>query len=240
MRKPEIDTNTMQGSDKYCLYSFFSSSACQRIVIAAHLKSIPLTFSYLDLRDAPLAEQLKSSGQRLPANVPALVVTHYDGSTTLIRDAVQILEYFEERFPDANPLLPPTNQIKRRELTRDFMDIITIDVEPPTSSRLAKAIRGALEDQESFATGVFDEGFAKYESLLKSSRGKEAEACLYTVGDDVTLADICLVPTVERAITYRMDLTMAPHVRRIYNHLKQLPAFSNADWRKHANSHRRL
>ena len=35
--------------DTFHLYSFFSSSCCQRIIIAAHLKSIPLTYSYVNL-----------------------------------------------------------------------------------------------------------------------------------------------------------------------------------------------
>lgn len=243
MRKPDcLDRRTTQATDKLCLYAFFSSSCCQRITIAAHLKSIPLAFSYLDLCNGALAG--KSSGElKLSTSVPTLVITHRDGTTSLVRGTIDILEYFEERFPNSYPLLPPRAEAKRRQLVRDFIDVITIDIEPPTSSRMARrtwASGGGLEEQEASATAAFCRSFAAYQALLRSTRRAEAETCLYTVGDEVTLADICLVPTVEQAINYKMDMSAAPHVMRIYNHLRTLPAFTGVDWRKHGRSERRL
>lgn len=240
MRKPEVALHT---NEKYCLYSFFSSTCCQRIIIASHLKSIPLTCYYVDLRDDTLAKHFKEDPS-LSANIPTLIVTHEDGTTTVVRQAINILEYFEERFPDSYPLLP--SQTNGRTLTREFANIINIDVEPALSCRVAKrasVIGGGFgfEGQEIFATGAFRDGFAAYQARLESTRGAEAKTCLYTVGDHVTLADVCLVPAVEQAVAYGIDMSNLPHVMRIYRHLKKQPEFvANSNWRKHMASNRRL
>ena len=48
------------------------------------------------------------------------------------------------------------------------------------------------------------------------------------VGDDVTIADLCLVPQVYSANRSHVDLTPYPNVRRVNAALEQLPAFRKA------------
>ncbi|KAJ6785262.1 hypothetical protein PWT90_07696 [Aphanocladium album] len=235
----------MQANEKYCLYSFFSSPCCHRVIIAAHLKSLPLTLSYIDLRDDALARYFKQDAA-FSAQIPTLVVTHGDGTTTIVPQAANILEYFEKRFPDTYPMLPPAKRPKARALTREFASILNFAVHPEPScgaGKRASVTGGSLgfEEQEIFTTFAFRDGFAAYQALLQSSRGSEARTCLYTVGDCVTLADICLVPAVEQAITFSIDMSCVPDIMRIYNHLRTLPEFSsNIGWRKQLKSHRRL
>jgi maleylacetoacetate isomerase len=64
-----------------------------------------------------------------------------------------------------------------------------------------------------------------YETLVKESVGR------YSVGDEVTMADICLAPTVEAALRWNVDFESLPIVLRIYLRLKGLPAFEMGDWR---------
>nr|WKQ63398.1 glutathione S-transferase GSTZ [Beauveria bassiana] len=248
MRKP--DTAMMAG-ESYCLHTFFSSSSCQRIRIAAHLKSIPLTMLYLDLRDD--TKHISNDSSRSAAHVPTLIVTHSDGTSTAIRQAVDILEYFEERFPDTCPLLPSSasQSSRARALVRDFVNIIAVDVVeqqqqfPAGGSSNAVSNRASVtghgfEEQHQRATVAFRRVLASYQQLLESARGADAKTCLYTVGDAITLADVCLVPAMEQAVAYGVDMAGLQHVARIYNHLKKLPAFTDFDWRKHATANRRL
>lgn len=64
-----------------------------------------------------------------------------------------------------------------------------------------------------------------YETMVKGSAGR------YSVGDEVTMADICLAPTVEAALRWNVDFESLPIVLRIYERLKVLPAFEMGDWK---------
>ncbi|OAA60845.1 Maleylacetoacetate isomerase [Cordyceps fumosorosea ARSEF 2679] len=222
----------MDPAETFCLHSFYCSSCAQRIIIAAHLKSIPLTFSYVNLSTQEQHDLEYTQSLNPSHSVPTLVITdETKGIRVVIRQSVSILEYFEERFPDRYPLLPPIGaEAEKRALIRDFTNIITSDVQPPTNSRIAKrvkAIRDRLEDQVDFAKACFTDGFKAYEALLQTHGGDGG----FTVGDAVTMADVCLVPAIDQATIYKMDMGFAPRVMEIYTNLKTLPAFQAADWR---------
>ncbi|KAG5315693.1 MAAI2 isomerase, partial [Pseudoatta argentina] len=57
------------------------------------------------------------------------------------------------------------------------------------------------------------------EKLLSSSAGK------YCVGDEITLADCCLVPQIYNARKFHVDLTPFSTILRIGRHLEHHPAF---------------
>ncbi|GKZ28514.1 hypothetical protein AbraIFM66950_008373 [Aspergillus brasiliensis] len=215
----------MENQDIFELYSFWCSSCCQRIIIAAHLKGIPLKFTYVDLRtrghhDAKYKDKLNPS-----ASVPTLVVHHPDGNKTIIRQSMTILEYFDERYPDQSPLLPPVSAWQDRIKVRDLVNIIAIDVQAPTNSRIAKRVRSVRdneEDQDGFVRQAFTDGFQAYEALISPSSK-------YSFGDQVTLADVVLVPTVDQALLYNMNLEFVPNLLRVYQSLKELEAFKAGD-----------
>ena len=50
----------------------------------------------------------------------------------------------------------------------------------------------------------------------------------YCVGDQVTIADICLVPQVYNARRWNVHLEPFPTIARIAEQLKELPAFKAA------------
>ncbi|KAJ5140265.1 Maleylacetoacetate isomerase [Penicillium atrosanguineum] len=221
--------------------SFYCSSCCQQIIIAAYLKGIPLEFTYIDLGAREhTTEEYKQYNPS--ASVPILVVTSENGEKTTIRQSMTILEYFEERFPDIAPLFPPA--LRDRVIVRDLVNIIAIDTQPPTNSRIAqrvKSIRGKLEDQVGFVKQAFTDGFRAYESLLT----KQAEEGTFSFGGSLSMADVVLVPAVDQALMYRLDLDIVPNVKRIYLALKELEPFKAADWRNQGGhtgeiSHSRL
>src|SRR5271169_3971506 len=64
-----------------------------------------------------------------------------------------------------------------------------------------------------------------YENLLKGWAG------LYSVGDNVTMADVVLAPTVEAGLRWGIDFSVLPTVWGIYGRLKVMDAFEEGDWR---------
>lgn len=219
-------------TDTFHLYSYFCSSCCQRIIIAAHLKGISLEYTYIDLgTKAHTTDEYKESNPS--ASVPTLVVTSADGEKIIIRQSMTILDYFEERFPDISPLLP--RELRNRAQVRDLVNIIAIDTQPTTNARIVhrvKDIRGSDDDLDKFAKQAFTDGFQAYESLLVKQGGEGR----YSFGDTVSMADVVLVPTVDQALLYSMDLDFVPNLKRIHSALKELEAFKAADWRNQGDT----
>lgn len=221
----------MDAEATFHLYSYYCSSCCQRIIIAAHLKGVPLEFSYIDLGQKEHRTDEYKTVLNPSASVPTLVVTPRNGGKkTIIRQSMTILEYLEESFPNRAPLLPPVSAMLDRVQVRDLANIIAIDTQPPTNSRIAqrvKALRGNLDDQVAFVKQAFTDGFQAYEDLLV----KQAQGGSYSFGNTVSIADVVLVPAVDQALMYRMDLDFVPNVKRVYFALKELEAFKAANWR---------
>ncbi|KGO76030.1 Glutathione S-transferase/chloride channel, C-terminal [Penicillium italicum] len=144
-----------------------------------------------------------------------------------------ILDYFEERFPDISPLLP--RRLQDRVQVRNLVNIIAMDTQSTTNACIVhrvKDIRGSNDDRDKFAKQAFTEGFQAYESLLV----KQGEEGTYSFGDTVSMADVVLVPTVDQALLYRMDLDFVPNIKRIHSTFKELEAFEAADWRNQGDT----
>ncbi|KAF2256978.1 maleylacetoacetate isomerase [Trematosphaeria pertusa] len=219
----------------YHLYTFYCSSCAARIRIATNLKRIPVISHYVNMQsDEHETEDYRELNPS--ASIPTLVVETSNGargepSKFSITQSVAILEYFEEVFPDSSPLLPPPSQPEARARVRELMYIITSDIFPPTNARIAQRVRGirnSRDDQMSFARTIFNEGFTAYEKMLERySKGKK-----YSAGDEVTLADVCLVPQVQQARFYGVvDLGQWPLLSGVIGRLEDLEAFRKAGWK---------
>src|ERR1039458_6911970 len=181
---------TLEAQPLYHLYTYFRSSCSARVLIAARLMGIRLTFSYVDLgKGEHHTESFKSLNPS--ESVPVLVVHDSDGEIA-ITQLITILEYLEEISPrnqNQVSLLPPTNRPKDRAKVRELVGIIATDVFPPINGRIAqlvRGIRGEVTDQIKFVHQVISTGFTAYELMLQDCSGK------YSFKDVVTMADVCL------------------------------------------------
>jgi len=82
------------------------------------------------------------------------------------------------------------------------------------------ALKLPAEEKPKWAYNVITDGFAKLEKMLQSHSGT------FCVGDNVTFADICLVPQVNNAIRFKVDMTAFPNIMRINEKLLTLDSFS--------------
>lgn len=217
----------------YHLYTFFASSCASRIRIAFYLKDVPLVSHYIDMQN----DEHESEAYRAinpSAAIPVLVVETLNKDTNetskfTLSQSVAILEYLEEVIPSQRPLLPPLSQPVDRARVRELMYIVTSDIFPPTNSRISgrvRKIRDSVDDKNDFVMKVLSEGFSAYESLLERySKGKK-----YSVSDEVTLADVCLVPQVEQARFYKLDFGIWPLLSGVIENLEKLDAFKKSGY----------
>lgn len=208
---------------EYELYSYFRSSCSARVRIAAHWKGLELNYKYVHL----LKDEQKADGYTgLNPNksVPTLVIRE-DGQEFLIRQSVAILEYLEERHPDLPKLLPAPSNVIGRAKVRDLVNIVACDIQPVTNLRILNKVRPLGADANEWQQTFMTAGLSAYEAIASETAGK------YSVGDEVTMADVILAPAVDGALRFKVDMNKFPTIKRIYDELASLEAFKKGNWK---------
>jgi maleylacetoacetate isomerase len=228
---------------KLTLHTYFRSSCSARLRIALNLKSIPYESIYVNLlKDEQQTETYKKLNPS--ASVPALVIPASDSatqhtSTFAIGQSIAALEYLEEAYPNATPrLLPPISEPGGRAAVRSLVQIIASDVQPLTNMRVMRRVSAqAGGDQEAaskWARELMMQGFEAFEAAVGKSGGK------YCVGDEMTLADVVLVPAVWGAERYGVEIGRYPKIKEVYERMLQEPAVQKAHWKNQEDTPQEL
>ena len=202
------------------LFSFWRSLAAFRVRIALNLKGQAYDVVSTDLlkgeQFAP--EYLKINPQGV---VPALVMD--DG--TVLTQSMAILEYLDEVYPE--PALMPSDALARARV-RTLAMIAVADTHPLVVPRIRKYITqdmGHSEDElNAWIHNWQKAGLAAIEAHLTDD-GTSGQFC---EGDQISLADICLVPQVGGAIQFNIDVSAYPNCKRIFDNCMQNAAFFDA------------
>ncbi|XP_066468201.1 maleylacetoacetate isomerase isoform X2 [Tiliqua scincoides] len=196
-------------SEKPVLYSYFRSSCSWRVRIALALKGIAYELVPVNL--------LKDGGQQLTSEfkavnpmqqVPALRI---DGVT--LSQSLAIIEYLEETRPNTR-ILP--QDPKKRAQVRMISDHIASGIQPLQNVTILQQMG---EKKLEWAQRCISHGFQALEQILQETAGR------YCVGDEVSMADLCLVPQVYNAERYKVELAPYPTIIRINKALLELEAF---------------
>ena len=201
------------------LFGYWRSSAAYRVRIALNLKNLECEHVSVHLvKDG--GEQHKADYKALNPN--ELVPTLVDGDVRL-NQSMAILDYLEAKYPDVN-LLPQeiADNARCRALALD----IACDVHPLNNLRILQYLSGPLAASDEQKTQWYHHwlhvGFTAFEQTLAETAGR------YCYGDDITWADICLVPQVYNAERFNLDMSAYPKIVEIAERLRQLPAFAEA------------
>jgi len=174
------------------------------------LKNIACEYVSVDLLSGE--SESPEHRQRNPLGyVPALQLSN--GSCLI--ESVAILEWAEESYPE--PKLLPGNSFDRAQI-RGLTEVISADTQP--LQNLSAQIRHSADPAERvrWAQHWIRNGLEAYEILAKHSAG------LYSVGDQITLADLCLIPQCYNAIRNEVDLAAYPRIQRIYENAMKTEA----------------
>ncbi len=201
------------------LYTFFRSSASFRVRIALNHKGLAYEPALVSL---PKGEHL-AAGYR-SVNPQGLVPALQDGEH-LLTQSLAIIEYLDEAHP--GPKLLPAAPLDRAYV-RALSQIIACEIHPLNNLRVLKHVRKTCALDEA---GVNDwyrhwiaEGFRSLEAFLTDN----ARHGRYCFGDQVTMADCCLVPQVFNAQRYDCDLGPYPTLMRLHEACMRLEAFVRA------------
>ncbi|XP_044021748.1 maleylacetoacetate isomerase isoform X1 [Siniperca chuatsi] len=194
---------------KPVLHGYFRSSCSWRVRIAFSLKGIEY--------DQVPVNLIKDGGQQLTQQyktlnpmqqVPAVEI---DGIT--LSQSLAVIQYMDETRP--GPRLLPADPKKRAQV-RMISDLIASGIQPLQNLYVIQKI-GAEKVQ--WAQHFIDRGFQALEPILKQTAGE------YCVGDEISMADICLVPQVYNAERFKVDVGQYPTIKRLNQTLLEIEAF---------------
>ena len=201
------------------LYNFFRSGTSHRLRIALNLKGLSYDYVAVDLRTE---EHLGAAFKAL--NPQGLVPALIEGERVLIQSPA-IIEWLEERYP-APPLLPSNPDDRAR--VRALAALVGCDIHPINNRRVLEYLRKSLGCDEiavlAWCGTWINAGFEALETMLEM----DAQRGNFCFGSTPTLADIYLVPQVESARRFNVDLTPYPNIVAIDRACADLDAFQRA------------
>ena len=198
------------------LYNFFRSGTSHRLRIALRLKGLEADYAAVDLRK----EQHLSSAYRTlnpQGLVPAL-----ETNGKVLTQTPSIIEWLEEVYP--TPALLPKDALERAHV-RALAALVGCDIHPLNNRRILEYLRknfGADETAiNAWCATWIGAGFDGLEALLEAS-GQRGRFCF---GDAPTFADVYLVPQVESARRFKIDMASWPRISAIDAACGELDAF---------------
>ena len=198
------------------LHNFFRSSSSHRLRIALALKGLAVDYVPVDLRAeqhlTPAFKALNPQGL-----VPALEV-----DDQVLIQSPAIIEWLEERHP--TPALLPRDPQERARV-RAMAAIVGCDIHPLNNRRVLETLRKQFACDEAAvntwcATWIAS-GFDTLEALLAAQSSRRR----FCFGDAPTIADVYLVPQVESARRFKIDIRQWPRLHSIDATCAELDAF---------------
>lgn len=207
----------VEASQKTVLYNTYISSCSFRIRIVLNYKGIEYEYRAPKTSHSPGYTPEELEKLNLKGQVPVLLI---DG--LVLSESVAILEYLEETRPQ-HSLLPSSP--KERAIVRKFVERINAGIQPLQNSAVLDELQkewGGGEERLGWAHFWIDRGLKALERDVTQTSGK------YCLGDNVTLADVFLVPQLLNAERFKLDLSKYPTLNRVKTNLNLLPAFQKA------------
>jgi glutathione S-transferase len=228
------------------LYHTSHSTCSQKVRLVLHEKGVKFDEVRIDLGKK---EQLKPDYLKLNPNgvVPTLV----DDGVTIIESSV-ICEYLDEKYPQ-NPLVPADiiERARMRAWTHYIEEVSVGAIRVPSFNR-AFLYRFKGQDQKQFEAQEINtrpvrkelfwrmgspKGFSQAE--IDKSLGELAETCRrmdvsiaekgpWLMGEQFTLADVLVMPTIDRMADLGLSTIWEgkyPRVSQWYERLQERPAF---------------
>ncbi len=201
----------MQQTPEYTLYHYWRSTSSWRVRWAMAYKNIafkPIAVSLLD-GESESAEHL----MRNPAGyVPVLELKTGERLT----ESLAIIRYLEDLHPI--PTLYPGSPLDRARILA-LAETINAGTQPIQNLSVLLMHSPDSSEQKKWAQHWIQAGLKTYEALCTPFAGR------FSHSDELSIADLCLVPQVYNAERFAVDISPFPTISRIYKNCLTLESY---------------
>ena len=190
------------------LYQGWHSSASWRVRWALAIKQVSYESVWLDIAAGEHLTSLASINPLL--TVPTLVLDDADTLT----ESVSIIEWLDETY--AGRQLMPIDA-RRRARVRELVQLVNAGIHPLQNTIVRHAIASDEAAQRAWCARWIERGLRAYEAQLAKHSSR------FSVGDELTMADLFLIPQVHNARRFGAVLDTCPKVQLIYATCLELP-----------------
>lgn len=203
------------------LYDYYRSSCSYRVRIALNLKNLSYEVIPVHL--------VNNGGEQHLAEYKAInpqeIVPSLDTDDGIITQSLAIIDYLDEVYP--TPALLPSGAFDR-SIVRSLALMVTCEIHPLNNLRVLQTLKNDLKvsDEQKLAWyhKWLELGFSALETRLNALQ-RSKDICF---GDDISLADICLIPQVYNAKRFEFPVSDYPLINAINDYCLSLPAFADA------------
>lgn len=193
------------------LYDYFRASSSYRLRIAFALKGIEYETIHIDLLKGEHQTDAYKAINPL-GTVPYMI----DGEVEL-NQSLAILSYIDELYPEPPLVYGDAASIAYQ---KQLATLVSTEMHPfGTPQVWKKYLMGELNASQDQANQWIDHwlsrGLNAYETTLK----KAGTSGKFSYGDQITVADICLLPQLYNARRYKIDLTPYPMLQKIESNM---------------------
>lgn len=200
------------------LYSYWRSTCSWRVRIGLALKGLDYEYIAVHLRDGQqsAADHLQRNSL---AQVPVLELSNSAGQVHQVSQSLAILELLDELHAEP-PLLPREPYAKAR--VRELAELVNAGIQPLQNFGVLQQVKRVGGDPKSWSAHFIGKGLLALEAKKSQIPGK------FLVGDEVTLADICLVPQLFNARRFGVDMGGLGELLKVEEACSELEAFAEA------------
>ncbi len=196
------------------LHHYWRSSCSWRVRWALKLKGVPY---------ATVPVNILTGEHKAPAYVaknPAGFLPGLEINGTVYGESLAMIDWLDETYPE--PALLPKDPFERMRV-RQLAMIIASGTQPLQNPSVVGFYTKDAEKKRSYAAHWIANGLKTFQEVRLS--GKPG---LYSFGDSITTADLCLIPQIYNALRFDINMDDFKDLKAIYDRCLLLPACSAA------------
>ena len=205
------------------LHDYFRSSASYRVRIALNLKGVEY-----DSHPVSLVDGAQKSDAYRALNPQGFVpMLEIDGLR--LTQSLSIFDYLDARFPE--PPFVPAEPAGRAHVLALALTV-ACDIHPLNNLRVLKYLKATFGQEQEAVDAWYRHWIVEGLGALEQLAAPKAGTFLF--GEEVSMADICLVPQLYNARRFSVPLDAYPTLLRADASATALPAFQAAHPDEHA------